>query len=510
MLHWRPLPYAVAVSLIALVMAWTFLATPRYRSSALLQLTEQDGAGGLLSDALSSVPGGSMLGGLGGLGEDGLETEMGVLRSRRVVDAVMDSLALTVRRESPATGRDSIVAVRIVPDVAEAEGLLRFERDDDGGFTVEAEDLEPELTLPERVAIGDSLQVGNAVIRLLPTLREYGEDEFTLRLRPRYETRRAIIERLEVLRPSSGAKLIAITFDDPDPSVAARALEVMIAEYLGYTDRSATGDARYTVANLRLSLDTLNRELRAAEEAVRRYQERTGLVVPEVQAEAQVKRYATLKAQQDALSLERDALRRMLTLVGERAQGGERTAAYRQLATFPTLISNRAIQDLLVALTELENDRSALLLLRSEQNADVRQLTNRITEIETSLQQLGTQYLEALDGQLAPVDTALAAMDAELLLLPERQTTLVRLLREAKMLSEGYVALQAQLRQTEVLDAIRRDAVRVVDAPEAAHPDDPQFPKPLVHLALALVLGLSAAGAIVALRGALVTAAPER
>lgn len=484
-------------------MAWTFLSTPRYRSSALLQLTEQDGAGGLLSDALSSVPGGAMLGGLSGLSQDGLETEMGVLRSRRVVDAVMDSLALTVRRESPATGRDSLVRVRILPDAAEAEGTLRFVREGDGRFAIRPRDLKPELTLPAAVAVGDSLQVGNALIRLLPALRNYDEDEFTLRLRPRFEARRATYERLEVLRPSSGAKLIAITFDDPDPTVAARALEVMIDEYLRYTDRSATGDARYTVENLRLSLDTLSRELRAAEEAVRRYQERTGLVVPEVQAEAQVKRYATLKAQQDALQLERDALRRMLGVVRDRAQGGERTAAYRQLATFPTLISNRAIQDLLVALTELENDRSALLLLRSEQNADVRQLSARITEIETSLQQLGAQYLEALDGQLAPVNDALAAMDAELLALPERQTTLLRLLREAKMLSEGYVALQAQLRQTEVLDAIRRDAVRVVDAPVAAHPDDPQFPKPLVHLVLALVLGLSAAGVVVALRGAL-------
>lgn len=502
MLHWRPLPYVVSTALIALVMAWTFLATPRYRSSALLQLTEQDAAGGLLGDALSSVPGGSLLGGLGGLGQDGLETEMGVLRSRRVVDAVMDSLALTVRRVSPAAGRDSLVRVRIVESAPEAEGRLRFSRSDDGRFALRASKLKPELSLPEFVAAGDSVLVGNAMIHLRSDLRDYDEDEFTLQLYPRYEARRAILERVEVLRPSSGAQLIAVTFDDPDPAVAARALEVMIAEYLSYTDRSATGDARFTVQGLRLSLDTLQRELRASEEAVRRYQERTGLVVPEAQAEAQVKRYAVLRGQQDALELERDALERMLTLVGERSQGGERTQAYRQLATFPTLISNRAIQDLLVALTELENDRSALLLLRSEQNADVRQLTARITEIETSLQQLGAQYLEALDGQLAPVRAAIAAIDAELLALPQQQTTLVRLLREAKMLSEGYVALQAQLRQTEILDAIRRDAVRVVDAPVEAHPDDPQFPKPMVHLALALVLALSAAGAIVALRGA--------
>jgi uncharacterized protein involved in exopolysaccharide biosynthesis len=217
-----------------------------------------------------------------------------------------------------------------------------------------------------------------------------------------------------------------------------------------------------------------------------------------------VKRYAVLRGQVDALAVERDALSRMLTIVRERSADGTRTGAYRQLATFPTLISNRAIQDLLVALTELENDRSALLLLRSEQNADVRQLTQRITEIEQQLQQLGAQYLEALDGQLTPLRASLAEIDAELLALPEQQMALVRLLREQKILNEGYIALEKQVRQTEIMDAIRRDAIRVVDAPVAAHPDDPQFPKPAVHLVLALVLGLSVAGAIVALRTAMV------
>lgn len=499
-LAWRPLPWAAAGTLISLVMLWTFLATPRYRSAALLQVQAQESAAGGLSDALASVPGGALL----GLARDGLETEMGVLRSRRVIDAVIDSLALTVRRVSPAAGRDSLVAVTMV-EGPEPEGLLRFRRNDAGGYAVSADDLLPALPLPASVVPGDSFVVGNSQIRLLPSLRESGMRAFSLELTPRYDTRRDLLERLEMLRPSTGAQLIAVTFDDADPVIAARALEVMISEYINYTAGAAGGDARATVNELRRQLDTLTRALGAAEERVRRYQERTGLVVPEEQAVAQVKRYAVLRGQLDALSVERQALAQLLSIVRERSAGGTRTGAYRQLATFPTLISNRAIQDLLVALTALENDRSALLLLRSEQNADVRQLTERVTEIERQLQQLGTQYLEALDGQLAPLHASIAEIDAELMALPEQQMALVRLLRQQKILGEGYIALEQLVRQTEVLDAIRRDAIRVVDAPIAAHPDDPQFPKPLVHLVLALVLGLSAAGAIVALKSAVIT-----
>lgn len=496
-LAWRPLPWTAAGAVIALVMLWTFLATPRYRSAALLQVQPQESSSGL-SDALASVPGGALL----GLSRDGLETEMGVLRSRRVIDAVLDSLALTVRRVAPAAGRDSLVAVTLLAG-PEPEGTLTFTRDG-ASYTITADDLLPKLPLPAAIAPGDSFIVGNAQIRLLSTLSADAPARFTLQLTPRYSARRSLLDRLEMLRPSTGAQLIAITFDDADPVIAARSLEVLIGEYVRYSARTAGGDARATAEELRRQLDTLTRALGAAEERVRRYQEQTGLVVPEEQAAAQVKRYAVLRGQVDALAVERDALARMLGIVRERSADGTRTGAYRQLATFPTLISNRAIQDLLVALTELENDRSALLLLRSEQNADVRQLTQRITEIEQQLQQLGAQYLEALEGQLTPLRQALAAIDAELLALPERQMALVRLLREQKILGEGYIALEKQVRQTEILDAIRRDAIRVVDAPVAAHPDDPQFPKPAVHFVLAVVLGLSLAGAIVALRGAVV------
>jgi len=495
-LAWRQLPWAAAGTLMAVVMLWTFLVTPRYRSAALLQVQAQESGGGL-SDALSSVPGGALL----GLTRDGLETEMGILRSRRVIDAVIDSLALTVRRVSPASGRDSLVAVTIV-EGPEPEGVLRFRREDDGRYEVFADKLVPELPLPTSVAPGDSFVVGNARIRLLAFPDGEGVPRFSLKLTPRYGTRRALLDRLEMLRPSIGSQLIAVTFDDADPVIAARALDVMIGEYMNYSSSTAGGDARATVDELRRQLDTLTRALSAAEERVRRYQEQTGLVVPEEQAAAQIKRYAVLRGQMDALGVEREALAQMLSIVRERSAEGMRTGAYRQLATFPTLISNRAIQDLLVALTELENDRSALLLLRSEQNADVRQLTDRIADIERQLQQLGAQYLEALDGQIAPLRTSIAQIDAELWALPERQMALVRLLREQKILGESYIALEKQVRQTEIFDAIRRDAIRVVDGPVAAHPDDPQFPKPLVHVVLALVLGLSVAGAIFALRSA--------
>lgn len=501
LLAWRPLPWGLAASLIVLVMAWTFTATPRYRSSALLQLTPQTPAAPM-ADALSSMPGASLL----GLGRDGLETEMGLLQSRRVLDAVIDSLVLTVRREDPAIGRDSLVALARI-DGAELEGLLVLRREEGGRYALDAGELRPALALPQSIAVGERLEIGNVALTLRESLR--GDDapaRITLRFVPRFVARRILEGRLDLMRPSTGAQLIRVSLDDPDPRIAARALERLVAEYLQYSSGAAGSDARSTVAGLRVALDSTRRALAEADAQLRGFQERTGLVVPEEQAAMQVQRYAALRTQYDALEVERRTLVELLALVAQRAED-RGPSAYRQLATFPNLISNGAIQDLLTTLTELENDRSALRLLRSEQNADVRQLSGRITEIEEQLRRVGAEYLEGVTRQAAAVETALAEIDRELGVLPERQVALLKLLREQKIASEAYVAIERQLRATELMEAVRRDAVRVVDAPVAADVKDPQFPKPAVHLALALVLAAAAAAAVVALRGAFVATA---
>jgi tyrosine-protein kinase Etk/Wzc len=505
----RALPWVTGGALFALVVAWTLLVTPLYRSTALVQVSSERPGGGLADAVSSAIPGGALL----GLSKDELETQVGVLRSRRVVDAVIDSLALMVRVAEPGLSRASLVDVLVDADGTDVEGTLRFTRAN-GGWTVAARDLTPAPPLPTDLRAGDTLRVGGVQIIPLTVLGAPEVAEFTLSLVPRFVARNELMERYEVRRQSAGAQLITLSLDDPDPVLAAAILERVLAEFLDFTARTARGDAGTTAAELRRQIDAQQSRLTAAEEALRRYQEATGLVLPEEQGAAQVERYAKLRATLDALEVERDALARLLAIVNARAAstagaaatdavGSTGAEAFRQLATFPSLITNRAIQDLLLALTTLENDRSELRLVRTDNNADVRQLTARIEEIERQLQRLGTQYLESLDEQIAPTASAIAALDAELVAMPERELRFIRLYRERTILSEGYLFLQKQLRQTELQDALRLDQVRVVDAPSVSHPDDPYFPRPLVNLVLGLVLAVSAGGAVAALQSSL-------
>ena len=138
---------------------------------------------------------------------------------------------------------------------------------------------------------------------------------FTLVLMPRYAARGALSKRLEIRRQSAGAQLITLAYEDEDPALAASVLERLLREHREFIARTARGDAGATALELRRQIAQQQEKLSAAEEALRRFQERSGLVIPVEQGTAQIKRYATLRGELDALSVEHDALTRLLALV---------------------------------------------------------------------------------------------------------------------------------------------------------------------------------------------------
>jgi tyrosine-protein kinase Etk/Wzc len=514
--HWI-LMVVVALVVLAGVVAWTFLSTPRYRSTAVLRILQQPQALGL-ADQVGDLPGAGLLG-LGG--RDELETEVGVLRSWRVAEAVVDSLALTVQVRRPAGVRREVLEVLARGDL-DRQGTLRLALQGDGAFRVTfREPREPRQDLGS-VGPGEVVEVAGYRLLLSPSLATDAPRSVEVRIRPRYQAVRSLRKDVRIARQEGGSRLVEVSHTLPDPELAAAVVNAMVDEYVAYKTRAEGYEARFSLGELTEEVAAQALRLEGAEEKLRRFQEAHRVVAPEEEAVQQVRRVAQLQLQDDALRVERDALSRLLTLVEERARGmaaappserpharedtsapGEVHAsdpgAYRQLATFPSLISNQGIQDLLMTLVALENERSALLGLRTEENRDVRRLSERIGELETQLFRVGTDYRESLDGHLASTGAALGRLNRELEALPEREMEYLRLVRDRMILGEAYLLLQKQLRAAEVQEALRTEGVRVVDLGLAAHPDDPAYPRPLVNLFLGLILaGAAGVGAALA------------
>ena len=473
----------VGLLVIVAVAVWTFTATPRYRSQALIRIdSRQSGASGLL-DGVSNLP----ALGLGALTRDEIETDLGVLRSRRIIDAAIDSLALTVRVSQPAGDAGRIVRAALA-DTAEYDGQLILTRRGDGRYDLTTDQWKSApLTLPKELAVGDTLRAGG--LRL--TLRKEATptpERIVVSLLPRFRARGLVEKRLDVRRQESGSHLVQVRYDDEDRRLAADVVRTVVREFVAFSLKNERSDATTQVEELRRSSAEQKQRLTASEEQLRQYQQAARIIVPEEQATVEVKRIATLNGALDQLTVERAALARLLALVEPRARGGRDAAAYRQLATFPSLISNRAIQDLLQSLITLENKRSDLSTRRTDNNDEIKALTARITELEQQLARVGSQYLESLDQQIATTGQQVRSLADTLQALPDKEMQFVRLVRERTINNESYLMLLKQLRLAELQDALRVERIRVVDEPLVANLDDREYPRPFVQLLLGAVL----------------------
>ena len=484
----RTLPVIAGSLVFALVAVWTLTATPRYKSSATLRIAGSASAASPLLDQLQSVPGIGLM----GLGRDELETEIGVLRSRRISELVLDSLAFMVHLSKPAGVRDSVLTARAAGP-SDVEGKLKFVRSDNRNFQVTAEKLTGAEFLPASVGPGDTLRVGNIVMRLNPSLAARHIVEFEVQLLPRYKALKRFEELLDVRQQEGGSRLVEVAFEDADRVQAAKAVDRVLAEYIKYTNVNDATDDQFRTVELGRAVDSVARNLKNAEERLRAFKEKQKILVPDEQATQQLKRIAVLRTQLDGLEVEHGALSRMLAIINTRSNSGKTSEAYRQLATFPSLIANKAIQDYLANLVELENARSELGLRRTADNADLLQLTTRITELEQQLNRVGTQYEESLEQQIDVATQSVKAMTSDLDVFPRQEMDYVRLVRDRTIWNEGYVILEKQLKQAELSTALRTEKVRIVDSARVANAKDVEFPKTGVQLLLGAILGIAVA-----------------
>lgn len=468
----------------ALVVAFILLVPPRFRSEALLRVESKRPDVGLLG-SLDELSGVSAL----GLGRDEVETEIGVLASRRMRDTAIDSLGLEVLVLRPRIGRTGVIVARAMGE-STLDGTLHLVNVGASTWTLSASWKGDSARLPERVTTGKPVHIGPLDVTVVAP---DSIATITLRLLPRSKVGEQLDDRLVIRRRSPGAKLIEVRYEDRDRQLTAQVVGVIVGAYLDYTRHLESGDAGKTIGELRHATDSIAGALRTADERLRDYQTEEKLVAPTEQAMLQVQRVAALRNQLDQIELQRDALVRLLALVDERSRGGRDAAAYRQIATFPALITNRAIQDLLTTLINLETERAKLGVRRADSNVELRTLTDRIEQIERDLQRIGSQYRESLDQAFTENSRALAHGTEDLSALPATEMRYVRLARERTLLGETWVILQKQLKQAELVNALRLERVRLVDTPSVPQPRDKVFPRPFVYSILGVVLSLMVA-----------------
>jgi succinoglycan biosynthesis transport protein ExoP len=470
---------------VGLVGAYSVLSAPTYDAKAVLQFEPEKVNVPTLLQELSS--------------ENEISTEIEVLQGRSAAVAVIDSLGLRARvkapRIAPATGVLGRLGLGQRPRVSQLFSLLRVAPGADtvtlraragagGVFTVWS--LAPGAK-PVSVMIGDTAEVSGVRLALRPAAR--GAEELSIQVVSLDDAVRSFESSLKVSRPARDADLIAVRIRSSDPVLAASEANLLAQQLIVGRQGIRMASTSSTVRFLKQQLDTLGIQLHAAEDALRAYRERAGVVDAQEQERTQVGRLAQVEAERGSIDAERQALaallRQMRTDSARASAAGE--APSFKLISFPTLFKNQAASELLGALAQVQNERSALLTRRTPNDPDVQVLTNRIHELDTQLRGIAQTYLQGLTNQVASLEDVADRFGATLYSLPAREVQAARLQREVQVRQDLYTLLQTRLKEAEITRAMVDPTVHVVDP--AAVPDRPARPNKPLNFALALVLG---------------------
>lgn len=393
-----------------------------------------------------------------------MATEIEMLRSRALAEAVADSLELRVRLVEPAgVPRGEVLsAMRLAPDADTA--TLRFTRQAYGQFEVR----DAGGRMVGTAAPGGALAVRGGTLVLAPGAVR--QPEFTVSITSRHDAADAVSGGLDIAQPSLDANVVHVTYASPDPVLARDVPNVLAARFMELRRDVHGTEARRTVQFLRGQVDTLRGQLTAAERQLQDFREREGVVALPVEASTQVTQQAQLQAQRNSLEAERAALARTIAQA-RTAAGPGAPSPYRDLASFPTLLHNETATQLISQIAQVENERAELLRRRTAEDPDVVALTRRVEQMEGQLGGIVNTYTQGLANQVSAIDATLGSYGPRMQRIPAQEVEMARLARQTDVLGGLYGQLQTRLKEAEVAEAVDDPGVRVMDP--APLPDRP-------------------------------------
>lgn len=500
----RLLVAVVVVAMTAMAAVYTAFQVPEYESEASVQIhTDRFGR--------NAIPGSTgPVASLTGLGQNlgGIETDMLVMQSRRIVEHVSDSLSLHVQMSHPRGPRESVFSAVQAPRTV-TPAVVDFERSRDGSYAVRVQPRSADdtsLPHPERVVPGQSFTVGEVLL----TIDEQTDmpDRITVEIQRFRDVVDKVRRELEVLRAGRGAQIVTVRYRSRDPVMAAAVPNALTDGFIRHKNETSKTENRSRAGFLREQVSNYEVELAAAEARLQAFREQEQIISVQDQATEQVRRFAQLQSRRDELKEERDALQRLLA----RVRGGNSPDAaadtYRQLASFPVFFSNPTIQNIIRSLIELENSRAELMVRRTEESVDVQGIDRRIAELEFQLLETAENYLESRENQMASLDATLGQFGQQVGTVPAREIEFARLAGQRELLAGIYRQLQTRLHEVEVEEAVEPLDVQLLDP--ALVPERPASPRLILNLILGAALGTALALMIVFVRGTLDTRVRSR
>ncbi len=286
--------------------------------------------------------------------------------------------------------------------------------------------------------------------------------------------------------PGKGTRLVDLSVDSVDPTLAARTANTLAEVYLEQ-NLAAKWDATQKASGwLTQQLVELKAKLERSETGLLDYAARHSIIFVEEQTSITTVKLKQLEEELTRAQAARIERQSSLLLVHDALERG---------GPLPGSLSTDIYRELSLKLAEAEREYSQLLVTFAPGYPKAQRVKSQIEMLERSLAAEKARMLSAVH------ENYLAAIEREKLLrdLVLRQTRSVNLLgndiiqynilkRDADSDRQLYEGLLHRLKEAGVSAGLRASNIRVVDPAEA--PERPYGPKKLQNLAVALAVGL--------------------
>ncbi|MDH5633368.1 MAG: polysaccharide biosynthesis tyrosine autokinase [Gammaproteobacteria bacterium] len=439
----RVLIGSITAACFFLATLYAFVATPIYRTDALLQV-EQDASPFQKMDELASMMGADATSAV---------TEIEIIKSRKVIGGVIDKLNLTIEitpRYFPLFGASSARAFK--PKVDElAEPWLWFDSYAWGGEVLDIDRLSVPRTLVEEdlqfVVKDDKHYALYATDELLlegevgvpAENADTGVSMFVSRMRARagisfkvrkYSRTLLIVElqkKVNVSEKGRKTGILSVSLEGKDRDQITTVVDEITRSYLRQNVERRSEESEKMLEFISSQLPSLKTDLGAAEQALNRHREDKGTVDLSFESQKLIDRVADIESAISKLNIEKAELSQKLT------------------TSHPVIIGIN-------------------------------------------------EKLSKLDEQRRDIETSLSK-------LPETELESVKLKRDVTVANELYMLLLNKTQELRVAKAGTVGSVRVIDI--ALPGEEPVKPKKLLIMAVSLILGFIAGIMAAALRKAL-------
>ncbi len=326
-----------------------------------------------------------------------------------------------------------------------------------------------------------------------------------------------------------------VSYTSPDPNEAALVANALAQAYVERSLEAAREQATLARRFIEEQLSKTERELKEAEDELRRFKAKEGLLEVSAAAQGLLNSLSQLdRALAEARVQEAEYQRKLRALQVQLGDTSSIFGRYRALASDPALSGNPELAQLSQTLAQLSQKRASLLAELAPSHPEVRALDREIEEVKARMEKLIKEVrakgpsasdpvlqgiysqlveasvgLEAARAQANALAREIALREEKLKELPEKEQRLAELQRRVEAGRRLYQALLEKLQEAKIEEAKQVTQAKLVDP--AVPPDAPFVPRTKLNLLLGFLLGLAvgAAGAVIAERASATVKSPE-